>query len=101
MILDISLAEAVRLVGHNHGTQPEELRRALRSKGVRIADTPELTRYAPVPARAILRLSRPKGKNWHWLLMWDGDLLDPAGMPIFWDRINKGWTVTSFLEIFS
>jgi hypothetical protein len=56
-----------------------------------------LTRHASVPDKAILRLSRKTGKNWHWMLIWNGRIYDPAES---WEqRVSEGWQVTSFMPL--
>lgn len=101
MILDAPLSEAILLVGTNKGTQAKDLRRALARRGVGISDSPRLTAHEAIPARAILRLSRPRGNNWHWLLQWDGQQHDPAGADVLARRLADGWKITSFLEVFA
>lgn len=94
MALAISLDEAVRLIGHRHGTKADELRKALASRGVSVLPT-SLTAYAALPQRAIIRLTIPRRRNWHWMLLWDGMTYDPSG-----DAMERpGAKITSFMEI--
>jgi hypothetical protein len=81
-ILNCSLAEACKLVGHRHGTQTRELIKALRKNGVAVADRLESARFNELPPRAILKATKSAGaKNWHWLLYWDGQIHDPYRKP--------------------
>lgn len=97
-ILGCTIEEAIRLVGHRHGTKNAELRAALASRAIHLGPV-RLTAHHDLPERAVLRLSRPYGKNWHWCLRWDGETYDPAGMGIHIDRLKEGWSITSFMEI--
>lgn len=96
MVLDVPVADVVSLIGHRRGTRAQELRKALAARGVTCSKT-QLTRHAEIPERAILHLSRPYGRNWHWMLQWDGTVYDPAGA---WpDQQSRGWSITSFMEL--
>ncbi len=84
-------------MGHAKGTKPHELRSRLGRAGVRLGCT-QLTRYAPVPDRAVLRQSTKGRRNWHWLLIWDGVVYDPGHAA---PRVlsDYGDQITSFMEI--
>lgn len=107
MAAGVSLAEAVRAVGHEGGTYTRDIVAAFEKLGVPSASRCKvLSRTKPVPPkRAILAIHQPpkegrrrKGK-WHWLLHWDGEILDPGGC---WGTEHyKDWRITSALEIFS
>lgn len=112
MAAGVTLEEAIEAVGHRRkrGTLTREVVAGLRSFGLKCADRArKVSRIRPVfPKRAVLALRKPKpnpdGKknyesgNWHWLLVWDGEVYDPSGLT--WPDDYKGWRVTSYLGIF-
>lgn len=81
MILGTSLEEAVKLIGHEHGTTLQELASAC-APMVRIDRF--LTRSNTVqklPEYAVLRYryGRPTEKNSHWVLLWNCEwIYDPS-----------------------
>lgn len=84
------------MVGHRKGTTAPELRRVLREHGVSLLPT-QLTAHHDIPDNAILRFSKPYGKNWHWLLKWEGKIFDSSGNFLY--MMTHGWLITSFMEI--
>ena len=84
------------MAGHHH---------ALGSLGVSAAlKLRRVPKNKPVwPQRAILSIHRPKeeavGRKelGHWMLAWDGKILDPSGR---WPEGYDKWKITSFLEIY-
>ena len=103
MAAGVSLDRAIEAVGHGslRGTYTREVVAALRSLGVSCADRMRLVkRNLPVlPKRGIVAINQPGiiSGRFHWMLTWDGEMLDPAGR---WPDY-EGWRITSFLEIFS
>jgi hypothetical protein len=95
MAAGITLAEAVRYVGTENGTYGTDLIRALRLLGVRCSSRSlRFSKKRGDPVRAIVRVSPGPRKLSHWVLWWDGEVLDPAGSPLPAD-----WTATSYVEI--
>ncbi len=104
MAAGVSLAKAVEAVGHSklRGTYTREIITALRKLGINCGDRcRRVSRKRPMlPKRGIAVIHRPKGEEtgmWHWLLVWDGEVYDPAGR---WPDHYKAWHITSCLEIF-
>lgn len=104
MAAGVSLKRAVESVGHKRGTHTKDVIAALGALGVECS--PRLVRISRkrpnLPARAIVAIHRPAVENerrssiWHWMLTWDGKILDPGGR---WPEGYEHWTITSFLEI--
>jgi len=92
MVAGVNLAAAISAIGHRKGTKAPELRTALARYGVTVGET-KLTAHEEIPLRAIARVTRPRRRNWHWVLVWDGDVLDPSPTPI------NGGIITSFMEV--
>lgn len=103
MAARVSLKRAVEVIGHSRGTHTRELVFALRA--LQIDCTDRLTRIRRSrpnwPARAIVAIHRPpvesekRNGKYHWMLTWDGRMLDPGGR---WPDYDK-WKITSYLEI--
>src|ERR1035437_8529670 len=91
MVADVSLAEAVQLIGKrgHSGTRTRDLVKALRSLGVGCADKlKRVSRVRPVyPRRAILAVAKyawvsdgtREQRKCHWMVTWDGVVYDPGG----------------------
>jgi hypothetical protein len=61
-----------------------------------------ISRTRPVwPKRAIIHVMRPREENrhqrGHWMLWWDGVMLDPGGR---WPNGYVNWKIASSLEIY-
>jgi hypothetical protein len=97
-IAEVPLPLAIAVVGHSKGTKAIELRKALSKFGVTLGPT-RLTRYEEIPSKAVLRLSRPHGRNWHWMLQWDGVVHDPSPINTYPTLAPLGWEITSFMEV--
>jgi len=107
MAAGVSLKRAVAAVGHSRigGTHTREIVAALRALGVECADRcRKVSRKRPVlPQRGMVVIHQPKGEHgvsyhrWHWILTWDGQIYDPAGL---WPDRYTDWRITSYLEIF-
>lgn len=103
MAAGVSLSEAVEAVGHSkvRGTHTKEIIQALQKLGIN-CDTrcKRISRKRPMlPKRGIAVIHRPEGEEtgmWHWMLIWDGEIYDPAGR---WPDY-KAWKMTSCLEIY-
>jgi len=87
------------------GTTAKQVATVLRHLGVNCADRlKRVSKNKPVwPPRALLSIHRPKedtvGRKeiGHWMLAWDGKILDPSGR---WPEGYEKWKITSFLEIY-
>jgi hypothetical protein len=103
MILGVSLDEAVKIVGKRRGTQTKSLVWALRSHGFKCSDRLQrLLDNQPLPRNAILKVKLEGGRNWHWVLIWNGMWHDPdclSGKPL--RKVNRWWAnqVSSYLEV--
>jgi hypothetical protein len=107
MAAGVTLATAISAVGHDRrrGTHTWELVAAFALLGVACAPRLRRTKHVagmPVlPPRAIVAIRRDGAskKRWHWLLTWDGVIMDPAGLwPGFY---GSDWRMTSHLQIHS
>lgn len=95
----------VLLPEHLGGTTTRALVGALRSLGVNCADRlKNISKSKHTwPKRAILSVMRPeepemgRKRKDHWLLAWDGEILDPGGR---WPEGYDKWKITSYLEIY-
>ncbi len=100
-----SVDEVVAVIGHSHATHTWEVRDALRHFGVACADRCKvMKRLVPtLPKRGLLVVRKeeksylPGKRLHHWMLAWDGTILDPGGK---WPHY-EGWRVTSYLEIYN
>lgn len=68
-ILNISLEESIKLIGHKHGTTTKELIKYFYSDSVKLQRT--LSNYA------LCRVHFGKRKNTHWIIYNDGNVYDP------------------------
>lgn len=74
MLLDLTLEEAIQLVGHDGITTDDELKAALHiSKFIEGAPRSDCI--------AIQKHKSPYGLNEHWTVSYYGRTLDPAGIP--------------------
>ena len=104
MAAGVTLAAAIRAVGHrlSRGTYTCELVAAFGVLGVSCATRLKRARHVagiPVlPPRAVIAIRRDGNRQrWHWILCWDGLIMDPAGL---WpDYYGSDWKITSFLQI--
>ncbi len=104
MAAGVSLKSAIEAVGHKHSTSTADIAKALRFFGLTCPDRlVRISRKRPLSTpRAMLVIHRPavqhEGRNskWHWMLTWDGKVMDPGGR---WPESYDKWKVTSFLEI--
>lgn len=94
-ILECPLNEAVKLIGHKHGTVTREIVKALRSHGVPVSDRLRSATFEQLPSRAILKATIKSRCNWHWMLLWDGQLIDPSAHK----PLKKVCCISAFLEI--
>lgn len=99
MAAGVSLDRACEVVGHRKmsGTSTREVRDALRQLGVGCADRCRRVNrdLLNLPRRALISIHTKDRRMGHWMLLWDGQMLDPDGS---WPRL-PGWRITSFLEI--
>jgi hypothetical protein len=95
MILEIPLEDAIVLVGHSKGTKTRELAQALKLWGLRT--TGKLVRRPKIPEYCIAKIPRPRGRNWHWVVYWEGKRYDPLG----YESGASRYEPSSFLEIIS
>jgi len=99
MASGVSLDRACEAVGHRNGTTTKEIVKALRELGVPCGEKlKRISRKRPaLPKRGIVAICQPgKRYKWHWILVWDGEMIDPAGL---WPKYYDKWKMTSFLEI--
>src|SRR5574337_1067996 len=76
VIVGCSLDEAIRAVGHKHGTTTRDLVRALRLFGVSCED-----RCRPMPGRVapnlgLAQVHTPERSGWHWVVVHAGRIYD-------------------------
>lgn len=87
---------AKRARKRTHNTNVGELARLLKAWGLvmgrRITKEP-----TPVTGRAVLRIERSKGANWHWAVLVDGTIYDPA-RPAPIPRADE-WRKLSWYEV--
>lgn len=103
MVADVVYPAACEAVGarvgiHSAGTHTRDIIRGLRKLGVRCADRARrVSRVKPaLPRRAIVSIR--DATRAHWMVTWDGVMYDPGGR---WPDGYPGWTITSYLEIFT
>jgi|SRR5665213_1220751 len=103
MAAGVSLKRSIKAVGHERSTHTSDLIRGLRALGVECADKlVRICRRRPhFPPRAIIAIHRPavKGERreaGHWMVAWDGEIIDPAGR---YPDGFQNWKMTSYLEI--
>jgi hypothetical protein len=102
MVGGISLKKAIEIVGHERGTYPKQLAKALRRVGARVPRN-RLVRFSggPLPRRCVMKvwLEDTKERWSHWVLVWDGRVYDPSDRgQAYW--LNRNPRVTSYLEIY-
>ncbi len=95
MIADVSLSDAIKAVGHAHGTTTRELASALRKFGIDCTDRlKRISKKSSLPERCIVGVVWDKkngGYHRHWIVRWDGEFFNPDP--------SDGYRMTSFLEI--
>lgn len=100
MAAGVSLDRACQAVGHRNATTTKNIILALAQLGIPCASRMKrVSRNRPtLPARCLVAIHGPayKPRRWHWLLQWDGKMLDPGGC---WPDYYKDWKITSYLEI--
>lgn len=102
MAAGVTLKKAIEVVGHERGTYPKELARALRRFGIKVPRN-RLVRFrgGSLPRRCAIKvhLEDAKGQWTHWMLVWDGSIYDPGDHgKAYW--LNRNPRVTSYLEIY-
>ena len=96
MVTGTTLDKVQSVIGHSHGTTTRELVRAIRKLGGKCSSRLQrIGTHVALPDRAIVKISLPKTRNWHWVVYWDNHLFDPAQ---HW-RFRAVGRVTSFLPI--
>jgi hypothetical protein len=79
MVLDKSLEEILKMVGHKHGTTTKEIVKVLDSCGIKSDNKLKLVKSDRlVPNVAILKLKHKNHSNWHWVVFNNGLIYDPA-----------------------
>jgi hypothetical protein len=90
-LLDISVEDAIGLVGHDHGTRTCELVAVLRQQGF---SCPDRCRRMPPPELGLGQARKEKRAGWHWVAVAgdkiydgvygyeDGTVIWPAGVRI-------------------
>lgn len=76
MVLDLSLEEAIQLIGHDKGTTTRELVAALRKMGLRPSG--KLIRGEPSNLSIVKIVGRQQTVGWHWAVYNYGTWHDPA-----------------------
>lgn len=104
MAAGVSLDRAIEVFGNRNSTYTRQLVAALRVLGLECADRlRRVSKNRVTPPRAILCarwLNRKrKPRLWHWVLVWDGRVYDPAGR--YPEGYGSDCEFTSYLEIFS
>lgn len=95
MLLEISLEEAIELVGKRGQTDTKDLVTALRKGGIKVAERRVPSRGQGLPSNCIVYARWPfTKKSGHWLLRWQGRNYDPATE---WG--DKDYIITSFLPL--
>lgn len=94
-ILNISLEEAIKLIGHKHGTRTRELARHFKT------NKDKLTKFT-LYSYSLCRVHYGKEKNTHWVLWRNRQIYDPIiGEWIScgeWQETSGG-RITSSIEI--
>lgn len=104
MAAGVSLDRAVEVIGHTRGTHTWEIVKALQALGIACAGKlKRMPRKRPVlPPRCVVSICRPaseqRAARGHWMLFWDGEVLDPGAC---WPDFYRDWEITSYLEIYS
>jgi hypothetical protein len=111
MVLGATVEKIIAEIGHEHGTKPKELAAVLRNHGKRCADRRKTwSGRGALPDRALLAVSDKPGRQYHWVLLWDDAIHDPAHvtalvrlhyvMALHPIRAGKGFLrITSYMEI--
>jgi hypothetical protein len=96
MVAGIGLDAACKAVGHSHSTKTREIVQALRNLGLKCGcRLLRVGKRRSVPRFGIVRKSFGRGVMGHWVVVWDGVVIDP-------DRYSDGGgKITSFIEIFN
>ncbi len=78
MIANISIGEAINLIGHSHGTHTKEIIQALKTLGIP-CEVNRLTvrRGKDWPERAVVKIPHPEGSGWHWVVLDGFCVYDP------------------------
>ncbi len=89
----------------DHGSNIGELSRLVRPYGLRFGRRLQALKYwPPSTRRALLRVHRSRSRNWHWLLLVEDVVLDPAsGAPISveqFTRVMDNPRLVSFYEVY-
>lgn len=94
MLAGISLAESVKIFGHRHGTKVTDLHQALKTLHIHSDSVLRIVQDGQaMPQTFIAQVkSANRKRGWHWVLVHDGCLYDPAFVPLD-GRIN------AFLEV--
>ena len=95
MLLDVSLDQAVELVGHSRQVTTRELVRVLRAGGVKVAGK-RVTSRGYQPERCLLFAvthGSRSSRSGTWMVQWDGEVFDPKEDQTV-DRI-----VVSYLQV--
>jgi hypothetical protein len=104
MAAGVSLDRAFEATGKRGGTHTKHVVAALHVLGVKTdARARRMSKTKPVlPQRCLVSICTKKVKGeyklGHWMLHWDGKMYDPRGT---WPEGYDGWTITSYVEIYS
>lgn len=86
VIAGISLAEAIAVFGSGWGTNTRAVVAALRKLGY---DCPDRLRRMQPPQLGIGKLTLPNTRNWHWVVIDDGWIIDGCVEPF----ARYGWPI--------
>ncbi len=99
MISGVPLKTAIDVIGHICTTHTNELISALRRLNVQCdSKLRRPSAQKPFPPFAILKISFPGKRNWHWVVRWNGKIYDPD--PDLNFAQNAYGIASSFLEVY-
>lgn len=104
MAAGVSLERSIRQFGHGKATETREVVKALRAFGIGCSERlRRVSKNRIPPPRAIMAVRwldrKRQPRVWHWVLVWDGKVYDPAGR--YPEGYGSDCEFTSYLEIFS
>jgi len=76
VITGLSVEQAIRQVGHEHGTTTRVLARHLRAFGYECGDRCRRRARSEMPDLALAQLHSPNWRGWHWIVVDDGVVFD-------------------------
>lgn len=108
MLSKITEIEACKIIGHCKSTKTKEIVKALKTLKIKCASRLRvLSKKKSLPKLAILKVIHKdnKTRKWHWVIICNNAIYDPAGYVVDLNYKNNPWSktrkVTSFLEITS